>query len=266
MTVASRYSELAEAVTTENDFYITDLRVLNASIDNKEPRPAPFSFEGSILPRIASLSITLSQPLQFFKAIETNSLVARENQGHASSSKPEGNSYLSIWSQLSSRPLIQLPHLRKFHMWLDHYGEVNWSMVNERVIPALMEALKTRKPKLKLVCALPKVHPRIEGPQRHYLPGKEDEEAAGGEESSSPLWLHRTPRQRHRVVGESGNLNNRWITYVQDFPHSFGDPLFYEGRSRAEREELEAFAWRRGVDIVALSSPRCCIRYSRRRC
>lgn len=232
-------------VTTAADFHVTDLRALEALLDHREPAPTPFTFEGSIRPCIARLSITLSRPLTFFQAIEATSL-ASQAQGDASSSNPEDDE-TGIWShQLPSRLLIQLPRLRKLHVWLDHNRLDYWSVVNERAILAPMEALKTSSPGLELVCVLPKLHPQIEDRQRHYLPGDEEEES-----SSRRLEIRRILRQRERIL-ENANTGDRYIISTQDFPHLVGDPSFYY-MSMAELEEFERRLWHAGVNVQQLA-------------
>lgn len=184
----------------------------------------------------------MSLPLAFFQAIEAASL-ASQAQDRALSSHPEDDD-VGTWSHLPSRLLIQLPQLRHLHVWLDHNGRDYWSVVHERAILAPMEALKTSNPGLELVCVLPKVHPRIEDRQRHYLPGGEEEES-----SSSRLEIHRVLRQRYRVL-YSANTGDMRVTWMQDFPHIVGNPVF-DDMSLAEKEEFEGRMWRAGLDVQA---------------
>jgi hypothetical protein len=200
--------------------------------------PVPFSFEGSICPYISRLSITLSLPLPFFQAIAAS---PSSDQDRAPSNLEDD---LSTWSHIASRLLIQLPRLRKLHIWLDHNGKEYWSVVNERAILAPIEALKTSNPGLKLVCVLPKVHPRIEDRQRHYL-GDEDN-TGNSEESSSRLEIHRILRQRYRVVERSTGY--KYVIYAQDFPHILDNPLC-DCMSLAEKEEFEGTMWRAGENV-----------------
>ncbi|KAB5554875.1 hypothetical protein GE09DRAFT_142479 [Coniochaeta sp. 2T2.1] len=240
------YSDLVEIVTTSTDFHVTDLQTLEALLGQPEHTPAiHFSFEGSICPRITRLSITLSMSLAFFQEIEAASLAYGDQDGAASSAGPEEHNVMT-WTCMTSRLLVQLPKLRKLRVWLDHNGIGFWSVVNERAILGPMEVLKKSNPGLELVCVLPKVHPKIEDRQRHYLP--EDEE---GEASSSRLHIHRVLRQRYRVV--TNGAGSKYVTYVKDFPHILGNPVF-DNMSLAEKEKSEARFWRRGVDINQLST------------
>lgn len=220
---------------TTTDFHVTDMRTLGALLAETELSPPPFSFEGSICPRITGLSIVLSQPLAFFRAIETISTPSYDHQD----GPPPDLQYVGdvrVWPDLPSRLLVQLRGLGRLHIWLDHNGKENWSVVNERAILAPVEALTTRSPEFQMVFILPKAHPWIEDPQRHYLSGHE-----GGEGSSSRLQVRRFLRQRYRIEDDR-------VIYVRDFPHSYGKVSLGD-MSPAERERLEAEGWRAGVDV-----------------
>ncbi|KAK4113247.1 hypothetical protein N656DRAFT_778773 [Canariomyces notabilis] len=236
------YMELVEEATTGTDFHVTDLRTLKAMLDHRAPAPAPYSFEGSICPCISKLSITLSLPLAFFQAIEAVVYRASPDWEIASTSDIEDNS-VGTWLHLHSRLLIQLPKLRKLRVWLDHNNDSYWSVVDERAILAPMEALRTSNPSLELVCVLPKLHPRIEDRQRHYLSVDVDEE----EESPSRLVVHRFMRQRYRVV-EDRDTGDKTVTIVPDFPVLYKHPLF-DGRPLLDVEDYERALWRSGLDV-----------------
>lgn len=128
-------------------------------------------------------------------------------------------------------------------------------MVNERVILTPMEHLKTNNPELDMACILPKVHPKIEDPQRHYL---EDDA------SSSPGFeIRRALRQRHRV---NEGYDDGHLVYVIDFSHFFGNCVF-DDMSLEDMERSEALLWRAGVDVdeivAAMSPTRSIPRYGR---
>ena len=231
--------------TTSTDFHVGDLPTLNALLGHGEAAHAAFRFEGSICPRITRLSITLSLPLAFFQAIEAAAL-ASEDQGDVSPSNPEEDD-VSTWSRIASSLLVRFPKIRKLRVWLDHNGKDYWSVVNERAILASVETLKTSNPGLEVLCLLPKVHPGIEDPQRHYLSGREEEET-----SSTGLDIHRVLRQRYRVV--TTGAGTKYVTYVKDFPHTLGNPVF-DNMSLAEKEKFEGRFWRRGVDVDRMSTP-----------
>ncbi|KAH8908291.1 hypothetical protein BR93DRAFT_925412 [Coniochaeta sp. PMI_546] len=232
------YLELVNRVMTTTDFHVTDMQTLGALLAETElSPPPPFSFEGSICPRIVGLSIVLSQPLAFFQAIETISTSSHDHQENRPPPNPQYVGDIRVWSDLPSRLLAQPHGLRRLHIWLDHTGEENWSVVNERAILGPVEALTTRIPELQLVFLLPKAHPRIEDPQRHYLSGHR-----GGEGSSSRLQVRRFLRQRYRVEDDR-------VIYVRDFPHSYGKN-YPSAIPPAERERVEAEGWRAGVDVT----------------
>ncbi|KAK1760057.1 hypothetical protein QBC47DRAFT_455874 [Echria macrotheca] len=212
------YLDLVQLAGSKSDLHITDLQTLHA------------------------LSITLSQPLTLFRELETASAQSKESDGSS-----VHDVEVRTWRSLPSRLLARFPSLRRFTIWLDHNDENNyWSVVNERAVLGPMECLKTIKPDLELVCFLPKSHPKIEDPQRHYLPTNEG--------CSSPCFeIRRTLRQRWRVH-RSGSDPNDSLTFATDFPHilleHYGSgSLGFAKMSLAEKEEYEMKLRRNGVDV-----------------
>ena len=173
---------------------------------------------------------------------------------------------LTPWRELPAWLLVKLPELRKLQIWLDHSNRTNWTVVNERAILKPIAALKSNVPELEVVCLLPKLNPRIQSSERHYIrwmPGfvsdevkehemKEDEVKDEGKDEAKEdkvggpppnFELHRVLRQRMRV--RTFNMGQQAIKTDWDFPFTFG---LYEiggddgGRSGTGRgEDVEAW-------------------------
>lgn len=264
---ALRFLEVVDDVTATTDFHVADLQTLQLLVENSGLHHDPFSLEALDRSRITKLSITLSQHLKFFREMSKICRTPqKEEQGDAfkpSSSvdddlDSEDNGNISFWPRLPSVLATHLPGLRKFHLWLDHTRVNYWSVVNERSILAPVEALGAANPKPELVCVLPKVHPRIEDRQRHYLPGDADQEGP----ARSRLKIHRILRQRYRVFLGGSEPGKDLIRSVEDFPHTYLHPDFHD-MSQAESEQFEADGWRRGVNVVAAAQARHRGRFSR---
>lgn len=266
---ALRLLEVVDHVAAMTDFHIADLQTLRLFVEDSGPPRTLFSLEALDHSRITKLSITLSQHLKFFNSISKACRKSKEDEGHESTpssnsgDSPKCNSGdIDFWVRLPSTLPTHLPSLRKLHVWLDHNDGPYWSSVNERSILTPMEALKTANPQLELVCVLPRVHPRVESSQRHYLPG--DAEQQGPDPLQDKLEIHRILRQRYRVfrdICSTTSTENGRVQYVEDFPHLHGLTLF-SGMSRAEREQFEADGWRRGVNVIRSAQGRG--RYSQR--
>jgi len=191
---------------------------------------APFSFEVSICPRIDKLSLMLNAPLALFHAVEDFS-ISRDDQVE----NPR-NDEAEIWAcLLPSRLFSQLPQIRRLGIWLDLTTtnmKARWGVVNERAFLAPVQALKTSNPELELTCALPKLHPRLENVERHYLPDFGDGDQGW---PASRLGIHRFVRERFRAEVKSNELET---TYVNDFPELV-DSMYFEHKSMADKEEME---------------------------
>jgi hypothetical protein len=247
LTAPSRYFE----VTATADLHVVDLGTLKALLQTSEPSATEFGVKGLDYSSIHSLSITLSQPLAFFEAIEKFPDASQQDQGRASASDPDHDNGVAFWCRLPSVFHARLPALQKLRVWLDHNGEQYWSVVSERRILAPVEALATTRPDLELVCVLPRVHPLIEDLQRHYLPQVEEERGA----TSSSLVIRRILRQRYRVFRNDSTGRERML-YVEDFPHTHPGGRLYRDWSREEEENYEAAGWRRGVNVIKVARRR----------
>ncbi|KAK1836826.1 hypothetical protein QBC39DRAFT_337417 [Podospora conica] len=260
------FLELVDDVTATTDFHVADLRTLRRFVENTARPHTLFGFEALDRSRISMLSITISQDLAFFQAMSKLCKKIKKAKSQDGASKPSPNTKsgrnIKFWPCLPSALPAHLPALRKFHLWLDHNCFKYWSAVNERAILAPVEDLGMANPELELICVLPRVHPKIENSQRHYLPDDGVNEAP----TSSQLRIRRILRQRYRVFLRSGEPGNDLIRSVDDFPHTYShtDPGGWFGdMARAEREEYEASGWRRGVNVITEEQIRSRRHYSR---
>lgn len=174
-------------------------------MDDRQPAPVPFSFKGSIHPRIASLSIFMSLPLEFFEAVEAASPARDQNESSPSASGPEDD--VDTWLALPTHLPTQLPSLRKLQIWLNHNDKNSWSAVNERAMLAPIEEIKAGNPDIELVCVLPKGQGYIEDKQ-----GVNKEK-----ESCSRLEIYRILPQRYRVSGLGCRYASGYQTGFQRF-------------------------------------------------
>jgi len=276
-----RYLDITEFVTTMTEFHVNDLHTLKALRDVQSIPNFP-SFESSIRPRISKLSVEMSRPLTFFRCLESGTCMSYiwdpPIQDFSSSTflfrmsmtpyptsitsgPPED---LAPWRELPAWLLVKLPELRKLQIWLDHSNRTNWTVVNERAILKPIAALKSNVPELEVVCLLPKLNPRIQSSERHYIrwmPGfvsdevkehemKEDEvkdEVKEDKVGGPPNFeLHRVLRQRMRV--RTFNMGRQAIKTDWDFPFTFG---LYEigGMTVAEAEREEERMLKLGLEI-----------------
>jgi hypothetical protein len=137
-------------------FHTTDLETLASSMDPDFQRRAAFALAFSIVPLITSLSISLRLLLAFCKALEA------ETSAGSSSESLE----VMAWRDLSD-VLAKLRKLRILRFRLDHDGQESWTVVNERAIVSFLTPLAIL-PGLDITVDLPKLHPKLETPERHF--------------------------------------------------------------------------------------------------
>jgi len=140
-------------------FNVTDLDTLNRLLQragtSSSGISSSFSFLTSVLPYIRKLNITLRSP-------PAGALTA------------SWASQLTIWLRLCPA-IAQLKELRRLRIWLDHNDQSSWSIVNERAILSPLTPL-TSISNLNISVNLPKLHPHLERPDRHF-----------GEDSPAPI-------------------------------------------------------------------------------
>ncbi|KAK0617750.1 hypothetical protein B0T14DRAFT_525779 [Immersiella caudata] len=220
MACKTMYLDIVTVVIPMMDFHVTDFRTLGFML-GRGPIAPPFTFVTSITPRITKLLITLNCPLALFKAVENSSRPKdkeqkRQDDRVGSSQDPSTSSTafgdeVEVWTRLLPWRLFgHLPQIEKLALWLDHTSQDGWGVVNERAFLAPLQALKAGNPTLDIACALPKLHPRLEDREQHYLP--EDE---GHEWPAWRLGIFRYLRIRYRVLEKNGRMRS---TRVSDFP------------------------------------------------
>lgn len=223
-------------------FHVTDVQTLDAILDKSVAYPSrpttsiPFGLKESFLPCITKLNITLRLPLAFFKAFDESKDLGKRIP------TPVLEEDLNIWTTLPSR-LAKLKALQSLCIWLDHTHDRYWSIVNERAFLSHFEPL-AGNPDLDVCFDLPKLHPTLEGPQRHYV--GDDNALDESFASLLPLKIRRILRQRYH--SELNNLGRYERYYVQDFPHCLGHPL-YRNTPLAFMERWERGMWRDGKDV-----------------
>ena len=219
-------------------FNVTDLDTLGCllqGVDTSSSRTSSASsFLTSVLPYIRKLNITLRLPLRICKALENPVADSNPRSPPAGGSTADWASQLTAWLQLCPT-IAQLKELRRLRIWLDHNNQSSWSIVNERAILSPLMPL-TSIPNLNISINLPKLHPYLERPDRHF-----------GEDSPAPIFkIHRRLRQRYH--GEEGSKGRFRVTYEADFPLLLDCPGF-EDTPQAEIEELERSLWKKGVNV-----------------
>lgn len=228
-------------------FHVTDLQTLDAILDVAVAPPAipspsiPFGFKNAFLPCVTKLDITLRLPQAFFKALEESNASIEE------SNSPVLDDDLKIWSGLSRR-ISKLKALRSLRIWLDHVNKPYWSVVNERAVLSQFEPLASNSD-LDMCFELPKLHPQLENPQRHYIADKTAIDSSFT--SVSPLKIRRILRQRYQ--SEKSGIGHYQTIYAQDFPHCVGHPVSKDW-SFATMEQWEGDMWRAGEDVKYLLS------------
>ncbi|OCK78679.1 hypothetical protein K432DRAFT_252881, partial [Lepidopterella palustris CBS 459.81] len=237
------YIDVAELLADIAVFNITDPNTLDRLLKSTGICSSGISltsgFLASVFPCIKELDITLRLPLADCKALDNPAADSTPDIPLAGSSTAGGESQLAVWLQLCPA-IAQLKSLRKLRIWLDHADISSWSVVNERAILSPLGLLASI-PDLDICINLPKLHPRLESPDRHFMEG-----------SPAPTFeIHRRLRQRYHC--EEGRNGHLWVRSKIDFPVmleicEFIDALGNEVTPMTEIEEKERAMWKRGVD------------------
>lgn len=223
-------------------FNVTDLPTLDVLLEISGASPSsPFGFKNSFFPYVTKLDISLRLPLPFFNALDSS------HEIKDGSSTPVIEDALKTWSRLSSR-ITQLKELHSIRICLDHTSKPYWSVVNERAVLSQFEPLASNSD-LDLVFVLPKLHPSLEDPQRHYIEEKNTTDRSFA--SLSQFKIRRILRQRRQ--SKKNCLGHYQVIYAEDFPHLLGHPGVRH-RSLLWVEEVERAMWRAGQDVISFSS------------
>ncbi|KAH7067752.1 hypothetical protein FB567DRAFT_541629 [Paraphoma chrysanthemicola] len=171
--------------------------------------------------RIRVLSITLRLSLKTFKKFEQENL--------------DDDTSAPNWLTLSPAIPTALPNLRTLHIWADHTSPKTWTLVSERSFLHPLSPLSA-SPNLAIVVNLPKLHPRYESPERHYMHTT----------PPPPFVITRRLRQsEHGVRMKGGGFK---VKSAQDFPILFEDS---SDEDLEVVERVERGMWERGEDVEA---------------
>ncbi|CAO2647110.1 Nn.00g080320.m01.CDS01 [Neocucurbitaria sp. VM-36] len=107
------------------------------------------------------LNIILRLPLRTFKKIER----------HYSNPNTESLSEnATAWIRLCPA-IAELSNLKTLRLWEDYDASKSWTTVNERTFLAPLQQLIVSMSGLNVSVSLPKLHPRWESSNRHFIPG-----------------------------------------------------------------------------------------------
>lgn len=152
---------------------------------------------------------------------------------------------LISWHMLTAG-ISKLRSLRSLCICLDHTSTAIWSYVNERDVLSQFEELSSTS-QLDLSIDLPKLHPKFENSQRHYI----GDEVVPDECCTCllPFKIRRVLRQRYQA---KRMVEGRYhSSFAQDFPYFLGHCAFPK-TSRIDTEKMERVWWQQGVDVRAL--------------
>lgn len=167
---------------------------------------------------IKELNISLRLPLAAYEASQTT--------GQSSVGSPP----VSTWTELPYT-IERFEKLNTLRIWLDHDQACSWSMINERAVVSPLAYLSAD---LDVSINLPKLHPKFERPDWHFMEDK----------AQPPLVIHRRFRQREHVK-ECGD--GSLVSYHEpDFPISYALEHFHMDIEDVEANERRA--WKEGED------------------
>ncbi|OAL49098.1 hypothetical protein IQ07DRAFT_645098 [Pyrenochaeta sp. DS3sAY3a] len=186
-------------------FHVTELVTIDFAINALSRKLRPHSVPASFFARIAKLNLTLRLPYAFCFG--------------GSITTPKC-SYHDTYFRLDSF-LVQLKGLKRFRLMLDHDSHHAWARVNEMyLLDPFRKFLETKNRDLLVI--LPKLHPRWEDPERHFMEGNM---------TAFPLLRH--VRQRFHAMPTRSKY---WIVeFKPDFPFLLGVPQ----RTMQEIEDAE---------------------------
>lgn len=237
-----RHLEIVDFAAGSAVLAINDLNTLGRLLQKTyNPDPKSFFSSGfitSIISNVHKLEISLRLQLQLCEALERTATNSRNNLLSSCLSDSANISPEETWALLGSM-LSRLQNLRSLEIWFDHDSLESWTVVNERGILSPIERLAEEND-LETSVILPKLHPKLETPDRHYCEG-----------SSAPAFeIRRVLRQRYHAEG-----HGKGVTYRADFP-ILPDDSDYEDEDDddppAELERWERSLWEKGVNVKKL--------------
>lgn len=209
--------------------HLTDLNTLELLL--REPPTLPLrastleKYLAAAVSRALSLSLVLRFDLETFDAIEQVF-----QTGVCDSSKA------TAWLRLCPR-IAALEELRKLELWIDHDDEAEWARVNERAFLSPLDTLTSNK-NLNITVNLPKLHPRDEAHDRHFL------------HNNPPALYTISRRFRQRLHGGYTNDGKRLCVCTNDqFPILYNR---HHGDDLDTVEAMERPLWERGENVVDL--------------
>ena len=177
----------------------------------------PSAFLNYILPNLKKMSIRPKLPLSTYEMLENAGELDSFDSHQVDVSV---STWANIWSFIG-----YLGKLKRLRIWPDHTDTDSWSVVNERAVLSPLTTLRNN-PNLDLLIDLPKLHPKWETTNRHFV------------DSHSPLTIHRRYRQRYHGIEQSDSTVRG--KHVPDFPITYeiadfvGDAL---AKKRVEEED-----------------------------
>lgn len=225
-----RLIDVIDLIADTTTIHINDINTLEKLTSDFHSRETRSSLITKFLiPRIKELHINLKIPIAAFSAIESAC--------EASVLYPIQSSAWTNFPRLTTH----MSRLCKLNIWLDHNEFCSWSVVNERAALSYLEAIQ--RPNINISINLPKLHPKWESAQRHFL----------RDDVRTPMRIHRRNRQRvHGIVHSDGRMETLW---APDFPVALELMYFDHGKTEEDRqaniEALERDWWKDGLDPVA---------------
>jgi hypothetical protein len=141
---------------------------------------------------------------------------------------------ISTWACLP-QVIARLGKLQKLRLRLDHEDTCTWSMVNERAVLNPLASLLHDHSRLSLEIRLPKLHPKYENSERHFLQNS----------SALALTIVREYRQReHAIMSNDGSFR---LKHEPDFPVCYELAEMGSTMTMEEIEQMERRSWIAGV-------------------
>lgn len=184
-----------------------------------------------------SLAVSLRLALPVFEALDTEPVSPSE----------ETRDLASIWSSVWPN-VARMSNLQHLRVEIDHTDLSSWSVVNERkVLGPVASALEPRMPDVAVTIILPKLHPRHETEDRHFV-----------DDDMFPFPLSITRRVRQKCQAWRDYQGTWLITRArydtfpmipmleEEFEVAFEFPMLPNDYEHLKHGELER--WKRGED------------------
>lgn len=200
-----RYLDVVSYMAGLSVFCFTEpapLQFLFQTANLSNPGSLTFSgFPGSMLAGVRKLNVTVMLNRAFSLQLDD-----RVESPASGASGTASTSPIPMWPQTFSA-LSQLKQLHKLEICVDLAYPKPWATVNER---ALVDALglSNNIPPYDITLNLPKLHPRYEDPDRHFI-----------ENSVAPsLKIRRRLREEYEFKDDLEQTKAAHLAYERDFP------------------------------------------------